>query len=232
MAISNVFNEDNIIGMGRYPDGFFDICITSPPYNLGNNHHTGNNRFTPYKDDFPEEEYQYKQVVFLKELYRICKNDCSVFYNHKNRIKEGRQITPYEWLLKTDWIIKEELVWCNGSQNFDKCRFYPTTERIYWLSKQIETKFNNNINHSDLFNWQPEGTNKEHKRSFPKKMVSDLLSCFPSGLIVIDPYMGSGTVRIVCEKMGFNFIGMELDKEYYNASVKRFEIYKSQGRLF
>ena len=221
-----------MIGMARYPDKYFDLCITSPPYNLGDNHHTGNNRFSPYSDNLPENEYQEKQLSFLNELYRICKDDCSVFYNHKNRIRNGRQITPYEWILKTNWIIKEELIWRNGSPNFDKCRFYPTTERVYWLSKQIKTGFNNNINHSDLFDWQAEGTDKEHKRAFPEKMVRDLLSCFQTGLSVIDPYLGSGTTRIVSSKMGFDFVGFELDKDYFEAQEKRFANYKAQLKLF
>jgi DNA modification methylase len=63
-------------------------------------------------------------------------------------------------------------------------------------------------------------------------MVRDLLSCFPSGLKVIDPYTGSGTTRIVSGKMGFDFTGFEIDKEHFDASVKRFENYKAQLKLF
>lgn len=229
---SIVFNEDCMVGMARYPDKYFDLCITSPPYNLGDNHHTGNYRFCPYNDNMPEEEYQESQINFLNELWRICKDDCSLFYNHKNRIKNGRQITPYEWILDTKWILKEELVWFNGSQNFDKCRFYPMTERVYWLSKGLKTKFLNNINHHDFFNWQAEGTDGEHKRTFPKEMVRDLLSCFDSGLKIIDPYLGSGTTRLVSYSMGFDFTGFEIDKDYYEAQEKRFQTYKAQLTLF
>lgn len=227
-----LFNCDCMVKMEEYSDKYFDLVITSPPYNLGNNHHTGNIRHKPYQDDLPEETYQLGQLNFLNLLYNKVKDNGSVFYNHKNRIKEGKQITPYEWLLDTKWIIKQELVWFNGSQNFDKIRFYPMTERVYWLSKDIDTLFKNNINHHDLFEWQAEGTNKKHTRTFPEKMVYDILKCFPINLRVFDPYMGSGTVAIVCDKLGFEFVGCEIDKEYYNAAVKRFETYKLQGKLF
>jgi modification methylase len=220
--LSETFNRDCVDAMKEYPDNYFDIGITSPPYNLGNNHHTGSKRFLPYDDDKPEKEYQNEQIKVLNELYRVFKNGGSLFYNHKNRIKKGKQITPYEWLLKTKWDIKQEIVWFNRSQNFDKCRFYPMTERVYWLSKGVNTNFNNNINHHDLFNWESVGTDGLHKRAFPKQMVKDLLMCFPRGLKVIDPYSGSGTTRIVAYELGFDFTGFELDKVYFEQGNKRF----------
>ena len=226
-----LFNMDCMEAMAKMPDNSVDLIITSPPYNLGNQHHTGNIRHCPYNDDLPENEYREWQVSILNECFRILKQEGSVFYNHKNRIKDGVQISPYEWLLKTNLIIKQEVVWFNGSQNFDKCRFYPMTERVYWLSKQKDTKFNNNINHHDLFNWTPEGTAQQHKRSFPTAMVKDILRCFDHGL-VFDPFMGSGTVGICCWDEGFDFIGTEIDKDYYTAAVARLERHKAQGQLF
>ena len=124
--------------MKDIPDGSVDLIITSPPYNLGNTHHTGGNRFKPYdkyNDDMKESDYQDWQVEVLNECFRILKDDGSILYNHKNRISKGVQITPYQWILKTDFLVKQEIVWQNGSQNFDKIRFYPFTERIYWLAK-------------------------------------------------------------------------------------------------
>jgi modification methylase len=125
------------------PSGSVDMVLTSPPYNLGNTHHTGNKRHKAYDDNLPEEEYQEWQIKVLNECYRVLKDEGSLIYNHKNRIKKGVQITPYEWLLKTKFIIKQELVWFNGSQNFDKIRFYPMTERFYWLAKSPNTKLFN-----------------------------------------------------------------------------------------
>jgi len=220
--IKNVklYNCDCVAFMKDIPDNYYGLIITSPQYNLGNIHHTGNKRFTPYNDDLPEQKYQQKQIELLNECFRILKNDGSIFYNHKNRTKNANQITPYEWLLKTKLIVKQELVWFNGSQNFDKCRFYPMTERIYWLSKSKTTLFNNAINHHDLFNWTPEGTNKFHKRAFPINMCKDILGCFPKTK-VLDPYSGSATLGMACLDMGFEFDGCEIDKEYFDNAVKR-----------
>lgn len=223
-----IFNQDCMEGMKNTNDCFYSLIITSPPYNIGNNHHTGNFRHDPYEDNFPENEYQLNQKDFLNECYRITSDDGSMFYNHKNRIKDGCMITPYKWILNTKWIIKQELVWFNGSQNFDKCRFYPMTERIYWLSKRVNTKFYNNINKHDLFDWKPEGTDKIHKRAFPINMVKDILKCFPKNINVLDPFLGSGTTAIACYDMGIDFIGYEIDKDYFDGAKKRIENHKKQ----
>lgn len=201
-----------------------DIVFTSPPYNLGNRHHTGNTRHKAYEDAMPEAEYQQWQVAVLTECFRVLKENGSLIYNHKNRIKNGVQITPYEWLLKTPFTIKQELVWFNGSQNFDKIRFYPMTERVYWLAKTPKTKLLNTINHHDLFNrkeWQAVGVRGKHTRAFPEKMVEDILSCFPDSKNILDPFAGSGTVGVVCKKMGKDCILIEKDERYIDLMNER-----------
>ena len=219
-----LINGDCLEEMKKIPNGSIDLVLTSPPYNLGNTHHTGNKRHKAYSDNLPEGEYQEWQVNILSECHRVLRDTGSLVYNHKNRIKNGVQITPYEWLLKTDFIIKQEVVWFNGSQNFDKIRFYPMTERVYWLAKTPKTKLFNAINHHDLFmreEWRAVGTNGQHTRAFPEKMVSDFLLCFPGAQTVLDPFMGSGTTGVACKNLNRNFIGIELDKDYFEIAKKR-----------
>ena len=217
MEVNKIICGDCIEVMPNIPNGYIDLTVTSPPYNLGNNHHTGNKRHKTYDDNLPEKEYQDQQIEVLNEIYRITKESGSLFYNHKNRIKNGISITPYQWLLKSNWILKQELVWFNGSQNFDKIRFYPMTERIYWLVKSQKTKLFNTINHHDFFNkkeWGAVGTKGIHKRAFPEKMVKDILNCFPNADIVFDPYMGIGTTAKVAKKLGRQYLGIEIKQEY------------------
>lgn len=220
----NLFNSDCLEQMKGIEDCSIDLIITSPPYNLGNNHHTGNNRHKSYEDNMPEQEYQNWQIQVLMHCWRVLKPTGSMFYNHKNRIKDGIQISPYQWILKTNFIVKQELVWENGSQNFDKIRFYPMTERVYWLAKSPDTKLLNTINHKDYFNrieWKPVKTKGLHKRAFPLQMPLDIISCFPMSKIILDPFMGSGTVGIACLNLDKDFIGIEIDKTYYDIAVNR-----------
>jgi len=235
MELNKIYCESNLYTMAKMPDNFVDLTVTSPPYNLGVKHHTGNKKFEAYDeyvDDLPEQEYQDQQIKMLNELHRVTKEGGSVMYNHKNRIRNGLQITPYEWLLKTDWTIKQEIVWFNGSQNFDKCRFYPMTERIYWLSKGTNTDFINEINQHDLIKDNSEGTDKEHKRSFPISLAQRFIFCFPNAKIIYDPYMGSGTTAIASIKEKRDWIGSEISGKYAESSTQRIKPYLDQTTLF
>jgi modification methylase len=235
IELNKIYNENCLETMARMPDNFLDLTVTSPPYNLGVKHHTGNNVFDAYDeyiDDMPEEEYQAEQIKVLNEIYRVTKQGGSLMYNHKNRIKNGIQITPYEWLLKTEWTLKQEVVWFNRSQNFDKCRFYPMTERIYWVSKGENTNFTNAINQHDLIKDKAEGTDKEHKRAFPVKLAQRFIICFPDAELIFDPYMGSGTTAIAAIKENRNYLGAELSKKYYETANKRIKTELLQTKLF
>jgi modification methylase len=229
LELNKIYNTDVLEGLKALDDDSVDLIITSPPYNLGAKHHTGSNHFKSYceyNDDMPEELYHQWQIEFLDECYRILKSDGSMWYNHKNRIRNGIQITPYEWILKSKFahLVKQEIVWFNRSQNFDKCRFYPMTERIYWFAKNPKTRMFNAINHHDVFDtkdWQPVGTKGEFKRAYPEKMVEDIISCFESANIILNPFSGSGTTCAVAKKMGKSYIGFEISKEYCDIAEQR-----------
>ena len=221
-----LINDDCLKVLPTLEESSVDLIITSPPYNLGNNHHTGNKQHKAYNDNLPEAEYQEQQLQFLNECFKVLKETGSLIYNHKNRIRKGRQLSPYEWIFKSNFVVKQEIVWVNRSQNFDKMRFYPFTERLYWLTKKPETKLFNAINHYDVFDWKewkPEGTKGKHKRAFPIKMVEDILKCFPDAKVVFDPYMGSGTTGVAAKNLNREFIGIELDKTYFDMASERID---------
>lgn len=235
MKHNTIQNIDCLELLKQLPSEIIDLTITSPPYNLGVKHHTGNNVFAAYDeyvDDIPEEQYQQQQIKVLNEIYRATKQGGSLMYNHKNRIKNGKQITPYEWLLKTDWTLKQEIVWFNRSQNFDKCRFYPMTERIYWLSKGTDTNFINLINQHDLIKDTAEGTDKEHKRAFPIKLAQRFIICFPDAELIFDPYMGSGTTAIASIRENRKYLGAEISSRYFELANQRIKNELTQIKLF
>jgi site-specific DNA-methyltransferase (adenine-specific) len=69
MPISEVFNEDNMIGMARYPDGFFDLSVVDPPYGIGISENPVRQAHAKKQWDknIPPNEY-------FKELVRVSKN--------------------------------------------------------------------------------------------------------------------------------------------------------------
>lgn len=235
MEINKIYNENCLDTMRRMPDNFLDLTITSPPYNLGEIHSTGSHKFKAYDtycDDLPEDVYQEQQIDILNELWRVTKDSGSVMYNHKNRIRDGLQLSPYRWLFKTKWDIKQEIVWFNRSQNFNKCRFYPMTERIYWLSKGKDTGFFNAINQHDLIQDNAVGTKQEHKRAFPLVLAERFVMCFPDAKLIYDPYMGSGTTALASIKQKRDYIGSELSANYCEIADKRLKLHLQQQTMF
>ena len=219
--INKIICGDCLEVMKGMPDKCVDLIVTSPPYNLGNYHHTGSKQHNPYNDDIPEQTYQVWQANVLNECYRVLKDTGSLMYNHKNRIKDGYSISPYLWIFKTPFIIKQEIVWENGTQNFDAIRFYPFTERIYWLAKSNDTIMNNILHRKDIMRWSPMGTNTEHTRSFPLELAEDLIVIFPEANIIFDPFSGSGTTAVAAKELNRKYICIELDPKYCKIAEDR-----------
>ncbi len=220
---SLIYCADNREILPLLPDKSVDLVLTSPPFNQawGGKHHTGSQWEQYYEDDLPEDVYQQQQMDILNMLWDIVKQDGSMWYQHKNRIRYGISIPPYEWLLKTRWIIKQEIVWFNRSQNFDKRRFYPMTERLYWLAKSVDTELTNIISKHDDWHITPEGANGDFKRAFPEELVNRILVCFPKSNIILDPYLGSGTTTYCAKKLNRKCIGIEIKEQYCEIAVKR-----------
>jgi site-specific DNA-methyltransferase (adenine-specific) len=210
-------------GFTRIPDKSVDLIITSPPYNMGKKLHTGSNymdTYNTYNDNLPEEEYQQGQITFLNECFRVLKDNGSMFYNHKPRIRNGVSIHPLSWVLNSDFILKQEIIWRNGSQNFDKIRYYPMTERVYWLTKDVKTKLYNSVGLSDIWEFKNSRRDKLHKATFPIDLPLSIIKCFEEAEIILDPYMGIGTTAkavIECNRednKSRKYIGFEIDSTY------------------
>jgi site-specific DNA-methyltransferase (adenine-specific) len=72
-----------------------------------------------------------------------------------------------------------------------------------------------------------------HPTQKPVKLYKWLLSNYAKpGDKILDTHLGSGSSRIAAYDMGFDFVGFELDKEYFDASCKRFDLFKQQLKLF
>ena len=225
MSQLELYNGDCLETLRGLPSNSIDLIITSPPYNIGKMH-SNHLQFGTYNgNDMKEVDYQTWQVELLDECFRVLKPEGSMFYNHKVRIKDGLAIHPLEWVLKSKFLLKQEITWDMGkSANCDKIRFFPFSERIYWLVKSSRTKCHNVLNLSDVWRIVPTHKRKEtgHIAVMPKQVVENILTCFDKGK-VLDPFLGSGTTGVVCKELGFDFIGIELDADYFNLAKERIE---------
>jgi site-specific DNA-methyltransferase (adenine-specific) len=226
-----IVHGDCIEVMADMPDGCVDVIVTSPPYNLGNSHHTGNVRVKAYDDEMPEREYQEWQVRVLSACFRVSAEYGAMFYQHKIRIRDGLSIHPMQWLARSEWLLKQEVVWRNGSQNFDKCRFFPHSERVWWLGKTRKSRIHNEGLLTDVWEIAPEGTQKPHKRSFPIEIPHRCISAASRDCaIILDPFCGSGTTCVAAKKLGRRYIGIELSEEY--CRIARNRIANTERPLF
>jgi len=221
--MNKILHGDCLELMKDIPDKSIECIITSPPYNIGNMH-SNQLQFGTYSgNNLPEEKYQEWQIDFLNECHRVLKEDGSMFYNHKIRIKDKKAIHPMEWLLKTNFIFKQEIVWDMGkSANSDKIRFFPYSERIYWLVKNKETKILNKQNLSDVWRVVPTHKRKDigHIAVMPTEIAENIINATEYKTF-LDPFAGSGTTGVACKNTGRNYILMEKEQEYIDIIHKR-----------
>lgn len=78
-----------------------------------------------------------------------------------------------------------------------------------------------------------DGRSDFHPCEKPVALYKWLLKNYAkTGDTILDTHGGSFSSAIACHQMGFDFVGVEKDEEYFNAAVKRFQQYQSQGVLF
>ena len=132
---------DTLNVLKKIDDDVVNVGVTSPPYNKQEKQKgwlVKNVVYDTYKDAVPEPEYQQHQVDVLNEIYRVTAPGGSFFYNHKLRWDRGNMYHPMDWLRKTEWTVKQEIIWDRViAANIRGWRFWQVEERIYWLYKPI-----------------------------------------------------------------------------------------------
>lgn len=228
MPISEVHNEDCMIGMARYPDKFFDLAIVDPPYFKG----VGKLGY------FGEKQ---SSIGVKRGEYAIPQWD--------------KQIPAERYLEELLRVSKEQIIW--GINYF---KFYHTAGRIVWDKVNGDSPFSSceiascSLHESvRLFRYMWNGMNQAAGLSEPTKMQGNkslnekrihptqkpinlykwLLSNYArSGNKILDTHMGSQSSRIAAYHMGFDYVGFEIDKEYFEAGNKRFKEQIAQQQLF
>ena len=196
--------------------------------------HGGNSAkwgYDNFSDAMPESEYQDQQVAICNALFDVV--DGPLFYSHKNRIVDGRLISPLQWMARTQWVIHQQVIINKGSgANVDKRRFFPVHEVMLVCLKNAGDQLDNKNCLTDV--WAVEQTNRKdvkHPATMPLSMARRALSVVNGGT-VLDPYMGSGTSAIAAMSEGMKFFGIEQSQEYFDIACKRIEAAYAQGQLF
>jgi len=238
--LDKVIYGDTLEVLKQLPNDSIDMGVTSPPYNKRENKKGWLVNKVVYKgasDNLPEDEYQKIQINILNELYRVIKPGGSFFYNHKIRWERGIMLHPMDWLRKTKWTIRQEIIWDRMiAANIRGWRFWQVEERIYWLYKPKD----NNIIGEELKSkhalltsiWRfPPENNNPHPAPFPLALplraIYSIMDDKKSG-IIIDPYCGSGTTLMAAKILENHYIGIDISDNYVKYAKKRLQNYKTE----
>jgi len=241
--LNKIIQGDALAVLRTLPDEIVDVGVTSPPYNKGENKKgwlVANVKYSCAIDKLPEDEYQENQIDVLNEIFRITKPGGSFFYNHKIRWEKGVMFHPMDWLRKTKWVIRQEIIWDRMiAANIRGWRFWQVVEeRIYWLYKP---KGKNIIGEelkskhallTSIWRFPPERENP-HPAPFPLALP---VRCIYSVMdekkgVVLDPYCGSGTTLVAAKLLGHEYIGIEISKEYIKFVEERLKNYKKESKF-
>jgi len=238
-SINKIIKGDALKILKKIDDNFIDVGITSPPYNKGEKHKgwlVENVKYDKTRDNIPEDIYQQEQIKVLDEIYRITKSGGSFFYNHKLRWLKGVMIHPMEWLLKTKWVIKQEIIWDRMiAANIRGWRFWQIDERIYWLYKPVgDKKIGRELESkhallTSIWRFPPERKNG-HPAPFPLFLPARIIYSIINGNkgIILDPYIGSGTTAIAAKLLGCNYLGIDISAKYVKDARERILNYESE----
>lgn len=192
------------------------VIVTDPPFNIG--YH-----YNQYKDNLGSDEYyqmlqeifKYNQFVVIhypEEIYKIAfqvgdfpEKVISWVYN-SNTAKQHRDIAFFG--IKPDF------------KKYGQPYKNPTDKRI---AKRIAEGQS-----ARLYDWweinQVKNVSKDktaHPCQMPIEVMNRIIGIIPEGYTIVDPFMGSGTTGLACKNLGRDFIGIELDKTYFDIASER-----------
>lgn len=228
-----IINQDCLSWMRSQPDECVNHIVTSPPYNLTGFRgeklvrrgvwNSDGITYNKFNDDLPEQEYQQQQVEVINECIRLLRPGGSLFYNHKLRMWNRQTSHPMRWILKTQAILHQEIIWNRkNSPALDKRILFPIDERVYWLCKDKPKVFKDRATHKKTI-WEiAPATGNDHPAPYPEELVRACLTLVSEpGDRVYDPYSGSGTTALVAKELGLDFVGTELDPGYCEIAKRR-----------
>lgn len=205
-------NMDCMEAMREMPDKAFELAVVDPPYGIGVDGQKKTFNKNPKHD---RKEHKHKNwdshipdAEYFDELFRVSKNQiiwgANYFVKHLTVGHKG-------------WII-----WDKGQPGLtmSDCEIayssFDVPTRI-WVKNRVELMLEGTI----------------HPTQKPIKLYEWLLTRYAKqGDKILDTHLGSGSSRIAAYNLGFDFVGYEIDTDYFNAQEERFKKHTAQIRLF
>jgi site-specific DNA-methyltransferase (adenine-specific) len=246
-----LFKGDSIELMEKIKENSIDMIFADPPYFLSNDGITCKsgemvsvNKGEWDKKDNIEEIHKFNQA-WLKEAKRILTQDGTIWvsgtYHNIYSLGMALQENNYKILNNIVWFKK------NPPPNLGCRTFTHSNETIIWAKKSKDSKhyfnyalmksINNNKQMKDV--WRIGSLRKDEKKhgKHPTQKPINLLkrivqASTERNMVVLDPFNGSGTTGLAAAELGRKYIGIELEEEYLDLTVKRYEEFSRQLKLF
>jgi len=204
-AFSEAYLMDCIEGMKHYPDKYFDLAVVDPPYGISVNMNMGRRKGMGTKHTNKNWDNTAPLVEYFTELFRVSQNQIIWGGNYFD-------LPPSRCFIIWDKKTPEDL-------SFAMCEFawtsFDKVAKIF--RKPIQTDNNNRI----------------HPTQKPIQLYDWIFQNYATeGMKILDTHLGSGSSRISANKYKLNFVGFEIDEEYFNKQEKRYADFASQTRLF
>ena len=209
-----IYNQDCLEAMKEMKDNQFDLAIVDPPYGIGDFRNTKSlkhHKKIDWNNNIPDSNY-------FKELKRISKNRIIFGVNYYGKYVNdvGRIVHD-----KTGGGKR------NAPKGLSDCDIashsFGVNMKIYHYTS-IGNVIGNKIDWENQMRWHP--------CQKPISLYEWLLINYAKkGDTILDTHLGSGSIAIACHNLGYDLTGYEIDKEYFDASIKRIDQHKSQLRI-
>lgn len=208
---SEVYLMDCVAGMRHYPDNYFDLAVVDPPYgNIDAIGLTDNKR--KGKQAAKRTNYKiFENIVPDDEYY------CELARVSKNQIVWGGNFLG---------LCGGVIVWQKNGTAFGEAEvaICSTHKSVRVFEYTWNGMIQQNMKDKEI---------RIHPTQKPVALYDYIFANYAKqGDLILDTHVGSGSSRIAADKAGLNFVGFEIDEEYFNAANKRFDNFKSQMRLF
>lgn len=203
-----------------------DLLLTDPPYCVSRNHQLGFSNMGRAGMDYGEWDYNFDQKEWIIKTSELVKNGGSIII-----FNDWKNISYMcEALQESGFIIKDLLRWekNNPMPRNVNSRYVTDFEVAVWavkggkkwtFNKPESVPYLRPVFKSGLV---PGGKNRIHPTQKHLGIIEEIIKVHsnPDDLI-FDPFSGSGTTALACKNLGRNFIGSEIDKQYYEKAIKR-----------
>lgn len=223
-----IVNADIMEVLPQIPDGIFDAVILDVPYKQ-EAHSRGFSRersIWAEMSEWTNLENDWYNENMMREYVRICKFPNLFCFGSKrdvfNLLKYAEDNKLFYDILPV--CKKAPAPFCNNNWLSNEYAVHITDRKL-----GFNTDYNLKIPYFIVGGLKTTGHPNEKDLTMVKRIVANIT---PENGFVFDGFMGSGTTALACQQLGRHFFGCELNKEYWEKSLKRLEDDKRQYNLF